>query len=73
MAAAWTQGQFLRLGEGPLQKQRSRGQRRVGKGILAASQRNLWQSAVDCAQSNAGEVTLQSAVLLLQAAAKARD
>jgi len=74
MAVAWTRGQFLQLGEGSLQERKSRDQRRANKDILAANQRHLWQSTVDCTRSNTGMVALQVAVhLLLQAAAKAPD
>ena len=59
MVAEKTQDQFLLLSEGPLQEQRSQEQRKAGKGIVLASQRSLWQSAVDCGQSNAGVVMLQ--------------
>ena len=74
MVAERTQDQFLLLCEGPLREQMSQDQRKAGKGILTASQRCLWESAVDWGQSNAGVVMLQLAAHLLpRADAKAQD
>ena len=73
MVAELIQDQSLQLSEGPLWEQRSQDQRKAGQGILAISQRNLWQSTVDCAKSNTDRVMLQLAARLLpRVAAKAQ-